>query len=88
MQYVNATGCHDYEVTNLNKDRIRHLGDPSEVLAQKIGQNERENIAIRASFKPISTQMPLMPNPPNKPTGYFLMGEGGGGWTPIRGCGR
>ena len=59
--------------------------DPSEILTRNMGQNERENVAKKVSKKPGFSGNPLMPNPPIKPTGFFLMGEGGGGWTPISG---
>ena len=54
------------------------LSDPSEILTQKMGLNEQEKVAIKASMKPGLSQNPPMPNPSSKPTGFFLMGEGGG----------
>ena len=52
--------------------------DPSEILTRNMGQNEREKVAKKVSKKPGFSRNPLMPNPPIKPTGFFLMGEGGG----------
>ena len=63
------------------------FSDPSEILTRNMGQNEREKVAKKVSKKPGFSQNPLMPNPPIKPTGFFLMGEGGGGGPPLGAAG-